>query len=267
MEQFKLDKLMDLRGKNGIVFGGAGYLGSVASETFHTLGCNITIASRNKPNGLKFIEKVRLKQLSSAKLQFESIDVCNNSNVDQFIKRLTVQKKRFDLLVFCIWEGEKSTWNTITESHWDKEINILISSHFRLVKKLEIFLNPGAKIIFVSSMYGLVAPDPDLYAGFDHANPASYGVAKAGLVQFSRYLSAWLADKKVNVNCISPGPFPFPEVAQNNPAFIKRLSQRTVLKRVGQPSELAGAFLLLGTDLGSFITGQNIVVDGGWTVC
>ena len=267
MKHLNLDKLMNLKGKSGIVFGGAGYLGSVASETYHSLDCDITVASRNRDNGLKFIDTVRKRKLSTAELQFEQVDVCDEKNVDQFIEKLTSGDKKFDLLVFCIWEGQKSTWGSITESHWDKEIDVLISSHFRLVKKLEPFLNDGSKIIFISSMYGLVAPDPDLYMGFDHANPVSYGVAKAGLIQFSRYLSAWLSAKRINVNCISPGPFPFPEVAKNHPDFVKRLANRTVLKRVGEPNELAGAFVLLGTDLGNYITGQNIVVDGGWTVC
>jgi gluconate 5-dehydrogenase len=119
-------------------------------------------------------------------------------------------------------------------------------------------------ILNVSSMYGHVAPDYRLYEGNDYANPPSYGAAKAGVIQFTRYLSSFLSPHKVRVNCLSPGAFPHPPT-QKDEEFMRRLGGKAPLGRIGRPEEIKGAIALLCTEAGSFMTGQNICVDGGWT--
>jgi gluconate 5-dehydrogenase len=112
-------------------------------------------------------------------------------------------------------------------------------------------------------MYGYVAPDYRLYDGQELANPPSYGAAKAGVLQFTRYLSSFLAPYGIRANCLSPGAFPHPPT-QANTAFMERLSGKNPLGRIGQPHELKGAVALLCSDAGSYMTGQNVCVDGGW---
>ena len=110
-------------------------------------------------------------------------------------------------------------------------------------------------------MYGSVASYPDCYAP-GNANPASYQMLKGGVVHLTRHLAAYWASDGVRVNCLSPGPFPQPWAP---PRLAEKLSTKLPMGRMGTPSELKGPLLLLASDAGSFITGQNLIVDGGWT--
>lgn len=123
----------------------------------------------------------------------------------------------------------------------------------------------GGSIVNIASMYGLVSPDPTAYATSPHYhNPPAYGAAKAGLIQHTRYAAVHLAKQGIRVNAISPGPFPGPAVQQDK-AFIEALASRTPMGRIGEPDELAGAVVFLISDASSYMTGQNLIVDGGWT--
>jgi len=124
----------------------------------------------------------------------------------------------------------------------------------------------GGSIVNVASMYGMVAPRPRLYENHeDFHSPPLYGVEKAGIIQFSRYAAAHFGEKSVRVNSVSPGPFPAENV-RRSPEFIERLSAQTALQRVGRPEEFAHVVQFLLGSHSSFMTGQNLVVDGGWTL-
>jgi NAD(P)-dependent dehydrogenase (short-subunit alcohol dehydrogenase family) len=120
-------------------------------------------------------------------------------------------------------------------------------------------------IVNIASMYGVVSPNPEIYEGNSRLhNPAIYGVIKSALIQFTKYSAVHLAERNIRVNSISPGPFPSAST-QENPEFIRLIQQKVPMKRVGESIELAGLVtFLLGTS-SSFITGENIMVDGGWT--
>jgi NAD(P)-dependent dehydrogenase (short-subunit alcohol dehydrogenase family) len=115
-------------------------------------------------------------------------------------------------------------------------------------------------IVLISSIYGLVGPDMSLYEGTSMANPAGYGASKGGLLQLMRYLATVLAPD-VRVNAISPGG-----VWRQQPGqFHDRYRSRTPLGRMATEEDLKGAAAYLASDLSSYVTGHNLVVDGGWT--
>ncbi len=123
----------------------------------------------------------------------------------------------------------------------------------------------GGAIVNVASMYGMVSPQPDTYLrhpGFH--NPPAYGAAKAGVIEFTRYAACHLAEHAIRVNCVSPGPFPTDEVRREG-EFIEELERRVPLGRIGAANEMAGPVAFLLSPMSSFVTGHNLVVDGGWT--
>ena len=119
-----------------------------------------------------------------------------------------------------------------------------------------------ASIVFLGSMYGLVASYPDAYEGICPASSVAYHTLKGGIIQMTRHLAAYWAADGVRVNCLSPGPFP----SEHAPAgLVDRLRTKLPMKRMGQPYELKGAVVFLASDASRFMTGQNLVIDGGWT--
>jgi len=123
----------------------------------------------------------------------------------------------------------------------------------------------GGSIVNIASMYGMVSPHPDVYR--DHQawhSPPTYGAVKAGIIQFSRYAATHLATDGIRVNSVSPGAFPGP-IAQRETGFMDRLQERIPLGRIGQPYEVASGVLFLLSGAASYVTGTNLVVDGGWT--
>ena len=111
-------------------------------------------------------------------------------------------------------------------------------------------------------MYGLVGSYPDAYEGICNYSPASYHALNGGIIHLTRHLAVYWANDMVRDNCLSPGPIPGPNAPHD---MVTRLCTKSPMKRMGVPEELKGALLLLASDAGSYITGQNIVVDGGWT--
>lgn len=116
-----------------------------------------------------------------------------------------------------------------------------------------------------SSMYGMVSPNDEVYEAPMNKNPLEYGVGKAGVIQMTKYLAVHWAKQQLRVNCISPGPFPNPAVQQSHPDFIARLARKSPMGRIGIANEIAGPVAFLLSDISSYITGHNLVVDGGWT--
>jgi gluconate 5-dehydrogenase len=120
-------------------------------------------------------------------------------------------------------------------------------------------------------MYALVAPRPQLYQDTNFVNPPAYSASKAALLSFTRYIASFWGQYGVRANAILPGPFSNTQdleaknSVQRDSPFLERLKGCTCIGRIGQPHELVGALLLLASDASSYMTGQGIVVDGGWT--
>ena len=126
-------------------------------------------------------------------------------------------------------------------------------------------------IVNIATMYATVAPRPQLYEGTSSLNPPGYSASKAALAAFTRYTASFWGTSGVRANCISPGPFSNTEdvggqnaVTEDSP-FVTKLKGYTVLNRIGRPIELCGALLFLASDASTYVTGQNLIVDGGWT--
>lgn len=260
----KLNELMDLKGKTVFIVGGAGYLGSSMAHALAELGANIVIGSRDGEKCEQFAQLLKENyDIDSLGLEMDILDVTSISNA---LKTLIERFGTLDILINSAWSGKKNTFESISYEDWKYDIDVCLNAVFYTVKEAYEYLKESKGVIVnIASMYGHVAPDYRMYDGKEFANPPSYGAAKAGVIQLTKYLASFMSPYGIRVNAISPGPFPFPET-QKNEEFVERLSSKNMLNRIGQPDDLKGAIALLCTDASSYMTGQNICVDGGWTV-
>ena len=169
-----------------------------------------------------------------------------------------------DILVNNGLEPTSQDLTTTTFEQFHRH-QINTAGYFELARKLHDHLvqrRAGGNIINLGSMYGQVASYPDTYEDICAASPVAYHAHKGGIIHMTRHLAVYWAGDNVRVNCISPGPFPNANVPGK---LAPRLCEKVPMKRMGLPHELKGALILLASDAGSYITGQNITVDGGWT--
>ncbi len=258
-----LQELLSLQGKTVFITGGAGHLGTAMCEALAELGANIVIGSRNKDKGMSVAE--RLSSEFGVKASAVQLDITDPESIEEALACVERDFAGLDILINNAWSGKKNTFESISLDDWKYDIDVCLNGVFYTTKKAVPYLK-GSKgvIVNVASMYGHVAPDYRMYEGNEHANPPSYGAAKAGVIQLTKYLASFLSPHEIRVNAISPGPFPF-SGALANKEFVGALNAKTMLNRVGNPDELKGVIALLCSDASSYMTGQNICVDGGWT--
>ena len=131
----------------------------------------------------------------------------------------------------------------------------------RLLRDHAVERKSSASVVMLGSIYGLVGSYPDAYEG-GVASPVAYHALKGGILQMTRHLAVYWARDRVRVNALSPGPFPAPSAPRS---LIDRACDKSPMRRMGQPHEIKGAVVFLASDASSYMTGQNLVVDGGWT--
>lgn len=258
-----LKKLTDLRGKSAIVTGGSGWLGSAITSALVELGAHVIVVSRGDSHD--FIEYDNSTRLITRVIA----DLTCSESIETFFKDPQIIMLAPNILVnnMCSWPTEIN-FNSQTASVMSSQLtenivpHALMMQHF--VNRLASDIQSGS-IINIASMYAHVAPDQTMYRGVG-GQSAMYGAAKAAMVQMTRHLAALWGRNGIRVNSISPGPFSKPGSFNDRPWFENELKQRTVLHRIGAPEELKGVIALLATDAGSYITGVDIPVDGGWTV-
>ena len=261
-----LQELLSLRGKTAIVTGGAGYLGTAISETLAELGANLVVASRDREKCEKKCEELVRSTNGSIKAVGLELDLMRNGSAIEFFGEVHKHFDAVDILVNNAWSGNKNSWESITEKDWEYDIDMSLNSVFRITKAAFPYLKATRGVILnIGSLYSHLGPDYRMYDGKEFANPPSYGAAKAGVIQFTKYLASFLAPHGIRVNAMSPGAFPHPPT-QKHTEFMARLSAKNPLNRIGQPDDLKGAVALLCSDAGSYITGQDLHVDGGWGV-
>ena len=261
-----LQELLSLKGKTALVTGGAGYLGTAMSETFAELGANVIIASRDRGKCEKKCEELERQSGGSIKAIALDLDLLKKDSPIELFAQIHKHFPAIDILVNNAWSGNKNSWESITDKDWEYDIDISLNSVFRMTKAAfpDLKLTRGV-ILNVGSLYSHLGPDHRMYDGKEFANPPSYGAAKAGVIQFTKYLASFLSPHGIRVNAISPGAFPHPPT-QKHTAFMERLSAKNPLNRIGQPDDIKGAVALLCSNAGCYITGQDLHVDGGWGV-
>jgi len=248
-------------GKVIIVTGGYGHLGKAIVESLSFHGANVIVAGSTR-------DKFENVFPESHGINFIEVDISETNSIKIALQKTFDQYSKIDAIINNAFYSKGQSPEELTDEDWSYGIDGTLSSVFKSIREIiPYFKKQGqGKIINVSSMYGLVAPDFSIYNDAEEfLNPPHYGAAKAGVLQLTRYYASYLGKYNIQVNSVTPGPFPS-DAVQSKRNFIEDLESRTCLNRIGTPEDIAGVFTFLLSDAANFITGQNFIVDGGWTV-
>lgn len=259
-------KLFDMTGKVCIVTGGYGYLGGASCKAMMDFGATVVAAIRKADERWASDEAEGREHKATAYIE---CDVSSTESVKACFKEVFDRYGRIDVLVNCANAGagfgKESQLEFMPDDVFDKGIQGGINQYFRCTREVVPYMKKnGGSIINFCSMYGIVAPDLRIYGDNPQKQPANYGCTKGAVLQLTRYAASSLSEYNIRVNAVTPGAFPRPS-NQTDPAFNAQLANKAMMGRFGQDYELGGAIVLLASDASTFMTGTNIVVDGGWT--
>ena len=257
-----IQQLFDLSGRVALVTGASGHLGWALACGLAEAGCRVIASSRS-------LEKARS---TAAKLGGAQkgrhlsivIDHMDQASIQSGFTEAVKQAGRIDILVNNGHELLGADWRTVTAEQFTRQL-ANATGYFllaRLLRNHAVESGRAASIILLGSMYGQVASYPELYQGAAAASPAAYQALKGGIIHLTRHLAVYWAKDRVRVNCLSPGPFPH---ASAQAKLVRQLEKKSPMHRMGEPYELKGAVVFLASDASSYVTGQNLAVDGGWT--
>jgi NAD(P)-dependent dehydrogenase (short-subunit alcohol dehydrogenase family) len=278
-EPYETSSLFNLDGRTAILTGASGFLGRTFALALLANGARVIALGRSE----RLLSEAKLwtNKFGKDKVVAHKIDMYDVQLLDELCSSIVQQEQSVDVLVNNAHELGAATGFNVPEGslenatfdQWNRNLQggvywaVQTTQHFGAMMKSK---NKGS-IINIATMYASVAPRPDLYAGTPSLNPPGYSAGKAALVAFTRYTASFWGRQGVRANCISPGPFSNTEDADGQNSvdadspFLRRLKGYTVLDRIGRPIELCGALLFLASDASSYVTGQDLHVDGGWT--
>ena len=262
--------LFSLTGKVAVVTGGAGLLGQVFCQALVTAGANVAIIDLDKQAADK--TAATIKKAETQKVIAVECDITSQDSVSAMVKTVVTQLGGIDILLNNAASKGSSLdqffapFENYSLQAWREVMAVNIDGLFLVAQSVgsQMKKQGGGSIIQVSSIYGVVAPDQRIYQGSEYNGraintPAVYSVSKAAVLGLTSYLSTYWADSKIRVNTLTPGGI---ESGQNS-EFNQKYSNRVPLGRMGEASELTGALIYLASDASSYVTGQNIIVDGG----
>lgn len=254
--------MFDLSGKVVFIAGGAGYLGFPACRAMMGQGAKLFIADYNTKTLEEAVSELRA-EYGNDRVDGCFFDSAKEESMDEALSRAMKSFGKIDGLVIATAFSAGQGYEQLTMEGFDKANHGNVTSFFFLAKKTADLMKDGGSIVMFSSMYGLFSPNPSDYPPPMEPNPVEYGAGKAAIVQMTKYMAAHYGPRNIRVNAVAPGAFPHDAVQKEHPDFMKNLSRKAMLGRIGRRHEMAGIVTFLISDDASFITGQTISVDGG----
>jgi len=269
----------DLTGKNALVVGGRGFLGRRFCAALAEFGAKVYSADLPEPSLAAARDSSAVA--SDQTVEQFNCDVTDPESVRQMVQQVSAAAEHIDVLVYSVTAKPKDFYVPFTECSlegWQLVLRVELDGLFLVTQSVgKIMERAGAgSMIFLSSIYGIVGNDQHIYEGSNlnelylgdtsetkqvYSHPV-YAAAKGAVISLTRFLAAYWGDNNIRVNCISPGGLAHPG---ENEEFLKRYSARVPLGRKAGLDDVSGAVVYLASDASSYVTGHNLVVDGGWT--
>ena len=241
---------MDFTNKNVVITGGTTGIGLATAKAFISAGANVWITGRNAENLKKATEEI-----NNPKLFTVVSDTSKLEEISILEKAISESGNKLDVLFLNAGIATFEPIEQVTEANFDAQFNTNVKGHFFTLQKLLPYLADGAAVVFTSSTVATAA----------NSGASVYSATKGALNKIAQIAANELAGRKIRVNIVSPGPILTPGLENAVPAEAKEfLAGATALQRIGNPDEIAKTVLFLTSDAASFITGTEIVVDGGY---
>jgi len=259
-----MNNIFSLKNKVAFVTGAYGYLGEIFVYALARCGAIVYANGRDK-----FKIQELIKSYPDFDIRPAVFDVTDEDALKNFIENYNFNK--LDIIVNNAYSGRGGQIKTSLISDYINSMSYSVHAPQILTKNFLPFLEESAKIgaypsvINIASMYGLIIPDLSIYDDEENSNPPFYGSSKAAMIHWSKYASVEFGSEGIRFNTISPGPFPDPSKVSDN-VFISKLKQKVPMGRIGELEDLIGPIIFLASESSKYITGENIIVDGGWTV-
>jgi NAD(P)-dependent dehydrogenase (short-subunit alcohol dehydrogenase family) len=228
-------------------------------------GARVVMTDINKEKLIHASEELRNKY--SAKILSVFIDIVDEKSVEDGLKEALDEFGYIDVLINNAYPYNKNygrIYEDIEFKDWRENVDMHLNGYFNVTHKVSKVMMKRKKgnIINIGSIYGVVAPHFDIYKVLGLTMPSEYSAIKGGILNFTRYLATYLAPYNIRVNSISPGGI-FDDQSQ---VFIKRYCKEVPLGKMAYPEDIVGGVIYLASDASSYVTGHNLMIDGGWSI-
>ena len=255
--------MFNLDGRVAVVTGGAGLIGYTLAQGLATFGAHTFIADINEDTAGKCAAELTAKGLRCSAVVLDILDV---ASISTGIAKILSKTGALDVWVNSAYPKSKDwglPFEKVSIDSWRIAVDSQMTSYCLCCREAAEAMRSRKRgsIINLGSTYGMVGPDFSIYEGTALTMPAAYAAIKGGIINFTRYLASYYAKDGIRFNCISPGG------VENNQAapFVENYVRKTPLGRMAKPGDIAGAAVFLASDASAYVTGHNLVVDGGWT--
>jgi 2-deoxy-D-gluconate 3-dehydrogenase len=270
----KIHDLFDLTGRTALVTGGAGLLGRQFTQTLAEAGAAVVVADLSVDQAARQADALTQQGYRALSV---GADITREADVIQMVGAAARWGGRLDILVnSAAWDPKFDPGNAEGQAAnsfeaypletWNEALNINLTGMFLVCREVSKVMKSQGKgsIINICSTYGLIGPDQRIYERAGEPpryKPVFYTVTKAGVLGLTKYIATYYAGTDIRCNALTPGGV----FNDHDETFVKNYSYRAVMGRMAQPHEMNGALLFLASDASSYMTGGNVIVDGGWT--
>jgi NAD(P)-dependent dehydrogenase (short-subunit alcohol dehydrogenase family) len=257
-----MSDLFALDGQSAIVTGGGGLLGAETCDVLRDYGAHVIVAENDQERG----ETIAGRLGDGA--EFRYFDITDEDSIKSLVHDVDTDLNGIDILVNCAYprtENYGQQLEDVTLRDWNENVSMHLGGYYATchhVIKAMVERGTEGRVVNLGSIYGFRAPDFSLYEGTNMTSPAEYAGIKGGIINLTRYLATYFGEAGIRANTVSPGGV----FNHQSERFVQNYEERTPLGRMAKPEDVANAVLYLVSDAASYITGQNIVVDGGFSI-
>ncbi len=266
-----LRELFDMKGKAVLLTGACGLLGPEYTDILSDAGANVVLAYHDDRKIAEDLRKRVIKKYHTNPI-IVYVDISDEESVKNMLQITLKEYGKIDVLINnAYYSHARNKMGMVFEEtpleKWKKALDVNMTGVFLCCKIIgkQMVKQGFGNIINISSMYGMVGSDQRIYENMEFNTPLSYGACKGAILNMTRYLASYWRGKNIRVNTLSPGGVYADDVYTLSDEFIKNYSYRTIIGRMAKKWDYRGAILFLASDASEYMTGSNLVVDGGWT--